>query len=277
LAPLLVLAWICALAGCGPPPESRRLIERLNAGSLADRLRAVAVAQAHADEHVRRELLRLFEDVHQPPPLRGAAGGVLGAVHDRRVVASAIRQLPGAIVASTSGPARAREQDPHLLGRALTAYGPEALPAVTALLRDSRREVVTWAIMHHGSYRQSDAALEVLGRYLSDKDVIYRRSAAFGLSLMNHARGEDTALRHLSDPDTEVRYNLAWALLNSGSARSIQALEARMAVEKDVVVRDEIGKALGVIRRRQPSPGVPTHAGAAGAAGAPVAGTGSRP
>jgi len=141
---------VCLIAsGCGPSAESRGTIRRLHSSNVVDRLKAIAETQVHAD------------------------AAVLGGHRDPRLVPSAIRQLPASIL-SIGKPDPSR-LDPYKLGQALVAYGPDALPAVGALLRDPRKEIVAWAIMHHGSYPRSDRALEVLARYLDDRDVIYRR------------------------------------------------------------------------------------------------------
>ena len=238
-----------SLSGCGPSPESRRLIKRLDSGPVAERLKAIGEIQGHADPAVRAELLRLFENSREPPLIRSYAGISLGSLHDSRIVLSAVKQLPDAIV-TLGKPGRPTAMEPYLIGKALTAYGPEALPTVAVLLRDPRREVVTWAILHHGSYRHSDVALEVLARYLDSRDVIFRQSAAFGVSMLAHKRAEELVLRHLADPDAEVRYNLAWALLNYGSAQGIRPLETQIAAEKEPRVRQEMTKALAMMKTR---------------------------
>ena len=246
-----VACWLLLLAGCGPSPEDRRFIKRLNNGAAADRLKAIAETPRQADAAIRTELLRLFENGHETPLIRTSAGLTLGGLHDPRIVPATIKQLPDAIL--TLGKVDgSRRIDPYQLGRALAAYGPDALPAVAALLHDPRREIVTWTILHHGAYRRSDRALEVLSRYLDDRDVIYRRAAAFGISMIGHPKAEEIVLRHLADPDTEVRYNLAWALLNCGSAQGLRTLEAQLALEKDPTVRQELAKAQAMIRARPP-------------------------
>ena len=241
------------MAGCGPGPESRRLLKRLHSNNVVDRLKAIEETQTHADSAVRAELLRLFEDNREPPLIRGQVGISLGRLHEGRSATSAVKQLPESIL-SIGQPGNSRRLDAYLIGKALATYGPDALPAVSNLLRDPRKEVVAWAIMHHGSYRQSDRALEVLARYMDDRDFIYRRAATFGLSMLAHKRAEELALRHLADPDAEVRYNLAWALLNYGSSLAVRPLEAELAKEKDPLVRQEITRALTLMKSRAGSP-----------------------
>ena len=239
------------LAGCGPSSESRRLIGRLRSRNVAERLKAVAEAQTqpHAEAPVRGELLRMFEEEREVPIVRGCAGMALGSLHDPRIVPAVLERLPNSIL-NIGKPARPQNLDAYLLGKALLAYGPESLQPLSALLRDPRKEVVCWTLMHHGFYRHSDRALEVLAHYADDRDVFLRQAAAFGLSLLAHKRAEELVLRHIADPDVEVRYNLAWALLNYGSSLGVRPLEAQLAKERDPRVRQEITKALAVMKTR---------------------------
>jgi len=253
------VVWLLLLflvGGCGPSSEDRRFMRRLNSGTVADRLKAMAETPRPADAAIRTELLRIFENGQESPLIRSSAGITLGGLHDARIVPAAMKQLPDSIL--TLGKLeRNRRMEPYLLGKALAAYGPEALPEVAALLRDPRREVVTWAIMHHGSYRHSDRAYEVLARYLNDRDIFYRRAAAFGLSMVAHPQAEALVALHLGDVDAEVRYNLAWALLNYGSSLSLRSVEAQLVVEKEPGVRQELTKALAIIKSRPVLPPPP--------------------
>ena len=246
---------VLLLAGCGPSRESRRLIGRLRSRNVGERLKAVAEVQSQprAEAPVRTELLRMFEEEREVPIVRGCAGMALGSLHDQRIVAAVLKRLPNSIL-DIGKPARPQNLDAYLLGKALLAYGPESLQPLSALLRDPRKEVVCWTLMHHGFYRHSDRALEVLAHYADDRDVILRQAASFGLSLLAHKRAEELVLRHIGDPDVEVRYNLAWALVNYGSSRGVGPLEAQLAKERDPRVRQEITKALAIMRTRPVAP-----------------------
>ena len=243
------------LAGCGPSSESRRLIGRLRSRNVAERLKAVAEAQSqrHAGAPVRTELLRMFEADREVPIVRGCAGMALGSLHDPRIVPAVLERLPNSIL-NIGKPARPQNLDAYLLGKTLLAYGPDSLQPLSALLRDPRKEVVCWTLMHHGFYRHSDRALEVLAHYAEDRDVILRQAASFGLSLLAHKRAEELVLRHIADPDADVRYNLAWALLNYGSSLGVRPLEAQLAKEREPRVRQEIAKALAVMKTRPVAP-----------------------
>ncbi len=247
------LTWLVVsvllLCGCGPSSQSRRLIGQLRSPNVSERLKAIAEAEQHADAPVRAELLRIFQEGREVPIVRGCAGMALGRLHEQRVVPIVLKDLPGAIL-NIGKAAPARSLDAYLLGKTLLAYGPESLQPLSALLRDSHQQVVAWTIMHHGFYRHSNRALDVLAHYLDDRDVILRRSASFGLSLLAHKRAEELALRHLADANRDVRYNLAWALLNFGTSRGVAPLQARLAQEKDPNVRDEITKALVAMKGR---------------------------
>jgi HEAT repeat protein len=195
----------------------------------------------------------MFEEEREVPIVRCCAGMALGSLHDQRIVAAALKRLPDSIL-NIGKPARPQNLDAYLLGKTLLAYGPESLQPLSALLRDPRKEVVCWTLMHHGFYRHSDRALAVLAHYADDRDVILRQAASFGLSLLAHKRAEELILRHIADPDVEVRYNLAWALLNYGSSLGVRPLEARLAKERDPRVRQEITKALAVMKTRPVAP-----------------------
>jgi hypothetical protein len=243
------------LAGCGPSSESRRLIKGLRSGDVAQRLKAVAEVQSQpqAEAPVRTELFRMFEEEREAPIVRGCAGMTLGCLHDPRIVPAVLKRLPNSIL-NIGKPARPQSLDAYLLGKTLLAYGPECLQPLSVLLRHPRKEVVCWIIMHHAFYRHSDRALDVLAHYADDRDAFLRQAASFGLSLFAHKRAEELVLRHIADPDVEVRYNLARALLNYGSSRGVRPLETQLAKEKDPKVREQITKALAVMRTRPVAP-----------------------
>jgi HEAT repeat protein len=244
-----VFVWLI-LCGCGPSKEDQRQIQGLHSAKVLERLKAISEAEnRHADTAVRSALLGIFENEREVPIVRASAGIALAHLHDPRVVSTAIKRLPEAILAlSQAGPKR--NLDPFLLGKALAAYGPESLEPLSALLKDPHREVVAWTVMHHGLYRHNDRALAVLSHYLDDRDTDLRRAASFGLSLTAHPRAEEVALRHLGDPDLEVRYNLVWALGNFGTSQSAKPLGALLAKEADARLKTEIGKAMAAAKSR---------------------------
>jgi HEAT repeat protein len=253
----LLLLCLLALAGCGQS-ESQRLIQRLRSRNIAIRLQAIAQAEAHPDTRVRDELLRLFDDEREVPIVRGCAGIALGQLHDERMLPRALKRLPAAIVAK--GLSRTKPNlDPYLLGKAILAYGPESLPSLASLLKDSRKEVVAWTLIQYGLYRGNDQALEVLCRYLGDREVVFRRAAAFGLTEIFHRGAEDPILKHLNDGDSQVRYNLAWALSNCGSTKALPAAEAQLAREPDPKVKEELAKAVAVLKSRRRPAGIQTQ------------------
>jgi len=75
--------------------------------------------------------------------------------------------------------------------------------------------------------------------------------------MLNHTRAEELVVRHLADPDAEVRRNLAWALLNYGTSVGVRPLEAQLSQEKDPMVRQEITRALAMIKARAALPPSP--------------------
>jgi HEAT repeat protein len=245
----IVLLALTCLCGCGPSPESRRLLSQLRSPNPAARLQGIQQAEIKAEECVRKELLRIFSDERELPIVRSCAGMALAHLQDRRIIAPAIQRLPSAIC-GISHPGPGTRLNAYLLGRILAASGPDALPPLSALLRDPHKEVVAWTIMQHGLYRHNDQALAVLGRYLDDRDVILRRSASFGLVPLSHPRTQELALRRLADPDPEVRFNLAWALRMSGSSQAVGPLEAQLAKEKNPEVKAELAKALAAAKAR---------------------------
>jgi HEAT repeats len=247
------VCWLFGLAlmlgGCGASPETRTQLARLRSKDAGARLKAIAEAETHADAEVRTELLRMFQNERDIPLVRGYAGIVLARWHDPRILPEVVKRLPMAIEA-IGKPAPKPSLDAFLLSKALTAYGSNALLALTPLLQDPRKEIVAWTIMHHGAYQHDERAYAVLSRYLNDRDPILRGAAAFGVSLFAHPRAEELALAHLADPDAEVRYNLAWALLNFGSNKSVRGLDAQLVREKDPRVREELVKAQSAVRSR---------------------------
>jgi HEAT repeat protein len=253
-----VLLVLLLLTACGPSSESRRIIKGLRSRSVAERLKAVAEAQAQprADAALRKELLRMFEEEREVAIVRGCAGMTLGSLHDPRVVPAVLKRLPNSIL-NIGKPSRPQDLDAYLLSKALQAYGPDSLQPLSALLRDPRKEVACWIIMHHAFYRHNDRAFDVLAHYADDRDVFLRQAASFGLSLFAHKRAEELVLRHIADPDAEVRYNLARALFNYGTSRGIRPVETQLAKEKDPRVREQLTKALAAIKTR---PGAPAQA-----------------
>jgi HEAT repeat protein len=210
-------------------------------------------AEAHPNADVQSELLRLFDDQREEPLIRSGAALALGRLHDDRLPAHVVKRLPDAILAPVK-PGQL-QAEAFILGKALTAYGADSLPALSSLLKHPRKEVVAWTIAHHGLYRRNDRALDTLTQYLNSPDPLYRRAAAYGLAQILHSGGEAVALKHLGDPDTEVRYHIAWALANYGSPKGLAPAEAQLAREKEPQVRTELTRALAEIRARQ---GVPS-------------------
>ncbi len=247
LVPLLALA-VLLLQACGPASETTQLIKRVRSGSTSSRLKAISEAEAHPNRELQSELLHVFENQREEPLIRGAAALALGRLHDERLPSRVVKRLPDAILAPKAGQL---QTEAFILGKALTAYGPDSLPALAALLKHPRKEVVAWTIGHHGLYRRNDRALEVLAGYLNSPDPVYRRSAAYGLAQILHPAGEAIILKHLSDPDPEVRYHLAWGLANYGSEKCIAPVQAQFAREKEPQVKTELTRAIAEIRSRQ--------------------------
>ena len=251
-----VLFALLALLGCRRSAEPNRIVERLRSSSVAERLKGISEAKAHPDPAVRSELLELFTDAKEPAVVRGGAAMALGYMHDERLVSLALERLPEAVLkASKTVPPNNLE--PYLLGRALVAYGPKSLESLSALLKNPHKEVVVWAIAQHGAYRYNDEALEVLARFLDDGDPVLRRAAAAGLAQSFHRRAEALALQHLDDPDPQVRFQLAWGLVNWGTAAAVGSLETRLASEKEPAVRQELAMALTAAKPRAARPAPP--------------------
>jgi HEAT repeat protein len=237
-------------ASCGPDSETSQLIKRLHSGSTSARLKAISEAETQpANACLRAELLLMVENSREEPLVRGGAALALGRLHDDRLPGRVVKRLPEAILA----PAKAGQlqTEAFILAKALTAYGPDSLPTVAALLEHPRKEVVAWTIAHHGLYRRNDRALGVLAEYLKSPEPVYRRSAAYGLAQSFHRAGELLVLKHLGDPDAEVRYHLAWALANFGSGKALGAAQAQLSHEKEAHVKSELARALAEIRARQ--------------------------
>jgi HEAT repeat protein len=121
---------------------------------------------------------------------------------------------------------------------------------LSGLLKNPHKEVVGWAITQHGLYPYNDRALEVLAHYLGSTDPVLRRAAATGLARFFHPRAQALALRHLDDPDPQVRFQLAWGLLKWGSAEALGPLRTQLAREKEPMVRQELALALSAVGPR---------------------------
>ncbi len=247
---LAVLALL--LQACGPDSQTSQLIKRLHSGSASLRLKAISEAESHPNADVQSELIRLLDDRREATLIRGAAALALGRLHDNRLPVHVAKRLPDAILAPVKpGELQA---EAFILAKALTAYGPDSLPTLASLLKHPRKEVVAWTIAHHGLYRRNDYALQVLSQYLNSPDPVFRRSAAYGLAQILHPAGESIILKHLGDPDPEVRYHLAWALANYGSDKCVAPAQVQLAREKEPQVKNELTRAVAEIRSRQ---GVP--------------------
>jgi HEAT repeat protein len=263
---VFVLSWV--LSGCRPSSESQGIIERLNSKSIPLRLKAISEAETRRDPFIHDELLRIFNNEQDLRLVRGCAGLALGRLHDGRVVSRIIELLPEAIL-NRGKPAGAKGLDPFMLGKALAAYGPECLPSLSPLLLDRRKEVVIWVLAQHGQFRHSDAALDVLAKHITNPDPMLRRGAAYGLAQTFHQRAEPLVVRHLNDPDAEVRYHLAWALSNYGSALCLFSLESLSAKETEPQVKQELALAIASVKSRSAG-----NAVAVGQPRAPSAGKG---
>ncbi len=245
---------ISVLVGCHrPSPETRRVLDRLASTNVAIELKATTEAVGHPNPPVCAALLDLFENRQKPAIVRGAAAVALGRIRDPRIVSLILNRLPAAILkASKTVPPNNLE--PYLLGKALAAYGPQSLTPLSTLLNNPHKEVVAWAIVQHSLYPYNDSAFAVLAHYLDSPDLAFRRAAAIGLARSYHKHAEALALRHLNDPDPQIRFQLAWGLVNWGSAEAINPLKARLAQEKEPRVRQELALALEAARSRPAAP-----------------------
>jgi HEAT repeat protein len=252
LGPLLLLG----VAGCGSSSEEQQMVKRLKSGNASLRLKAITQAEASQSPALRKQLLRMFEDIGELPIVRGAAGMALGRLHDPRLVESALRQIPAAIP-SARATNSTHQTDAFLIGKALVAYGPESMTSLAPLLKDKRREVAAWAIALHGMYRRNDQALAVLTACMKDSDVLCRRSAAYGLAILFHPQAEPVLARYLDDPDVEVRYHAAWGLANNGTDKSLPLLERQLAREKEPQVKQELTAAIAEVKLRSGNPAPP--------------------
>lgn len=242
---------LCLLAfcGCRESSETRQIISRLRSSSVSVQLKGISEAEAHPNPKLRSELLRLFDEPREQPLVRGAAALSLGRLHDARLPARAVKRLPDAIV--SSGKTGSLRTEAFILAKALTAYGPESLDAISTLLRDPRKEVVAWTIAHCCLYHRNNRALHVLAQYLNSPEALYRRSAAYGLAQIFHPDAEPLMLKRLADVDPEVRYHLAWGLSNYGTKQALAPAEAQLAREKEPQVRAELTRAMAEIRARE--------------------------
>ena len=243
------LGCLLLFCGCRDSSETRQIISRLHSGTVSVQLKAVSEAEAHPNARLRSELLALLDSERVEPLVRGAAALALGRLHDDRLPAKAVKRLPDAILGSAKP--GALQTEAFILAKALTAYGPESLNSFSVLLRHPRKEVVAWTIAQYGLYHRNDRALQVLAQYMNSPEVLYRRSAAYGLAQIFHAKAEPLMLKRLTDPDPEVRYHLAWGLANYGSTRGLAPAEAQLAREKEPQVKSELTRAIAEIRARQ--------------------------
>ena len=253
---MAAFSLIVMAGGCGASTADQQIKKRLGSANASIRLKAVSEAEAKPTGILRNELLRMFEDDHELPIVRGAAGMALGRLHDPRVVEGALKQIPAA-VASARATNSANQMDAFLIGKTLAAYGPESISYLAPLLKDKRREVAAWAIALHGMFRRNDQALQVLANAMKDPDALYRRSAAYGLALLFHPQAEPILVRHLDDPDAEVRYHVAWGLENSGTAATLAPLEKQLTREREPQLKQELTAAIAAVKSRLQVPAAP--------------------
>ena len=181
----------------------------------------------------------------------------LARMHDERVLSRITTRVPEALL-RTNQVVTFKNADVYALGRALTAYGPGALPALGKLLQHPKPEVVSWAIRQHGTFRRNDAALNAISPYLNHPDLRFRRAAAAAFSQLYHPRAEALIIPHLADSDPEVRAELASALANYGTVKALPALQTQSAKEKDPDVKRPFVLAIASI---QAQAAVPSSAG----------------
>lgn len=186
---LLLLALVLAsLAGCTRQADDP--VNSLKSGSRAQRLRAMDALKPGASQAERDALLVIFLDEQEEGIVRQVAGVTLGRLHDPKILPAVFEKLPYSILHAHEIDMSGRGLHPHMLGKALLAYGDDTITVLAPLLESTNQEIVAWAVYSHGFYRGSDTGLSVISRFLGDPRLEVRRSAAGGLSQLFHRNAE---------------------------------------------------------------------------------------
>lgn len=168
-------------------------------------------------------------------------------------VASALMSEPAP---SSSAALRARVeallQDPDPFPREADwkPLGPDALAVLLQVAADPKvpsawraRAVTSMGLVDHPD------AVEHLHALLDDPGThpTLRAHAAFALALRSGPEALSTLLPHLQDRQQQVREAVALAIGRLGSVEAQKALEERLPVEEDLLVRDAIQQGLTLV------------------------------
>jgi hypothetical protein len=167
--------------------------------------------------------------------------------------ASALMSGPGS---SSAAPLRTRVeallQDPDAFLREADwrRLGPDALAVLVEVASDPNvpsawraRAVASMGMVDHPE------AVQRLHSLLEDPGThpTLRAHAAFALALRSGPDSLSTLLPHLQDGQQQVREAVALAIGRLGSIEAQKALEERLPVEEDLLVRDAIQQGLTLV------------------------------
>ena len=167
--------------------------------------------------------------------------------------ASALMSEPGS---SSAAPLRTRveallqESDAFLREADWRRLGPDALAVLVEVASDPNvpsawraRAVASMGLVAHPE------AVSRLHALLDDPGThpTLRAHAAFALALRSGPEALSTLLPHLQDGQQQVREAVALAIGRLGSVEAQKALEERLPVEEDLLVRDAIQQGLTLV------------------------------
>ncbi len=263
---VLAWAWILGAAAARSAPEEY-------AADLRSRLPAV---RRHAAVHLGRAgdpsaVPALVEALEDPESsVRREATKALGAVKDALAVAALVAALGdrdmnvrfyaahalGEIKNPKAAEALLRAlQDPEWCVRDQAAWAlreigdPKVVGPLAAALQDQKADVahVVWLLRHVGG-AQTVRQLAVL---LKDPEAAVRMRAVHVLRELQSAEAVLPLVTVLEDPHPNVRRSAVEALQRIGDDRAKKPLEALIAREKDVSVREAAEEALFQMSREK--------------------------